>query len=270
MSSKIELGFDYKNGHHIPTIKISLEPCGPEGLVWDERDMLGKRIEKLIATPVVERQPVYEVQWNSIHGPEGWKVVDAPTYARCQGPLWDRRMNWTAPPELAELQAELADTNVRLSNSIEQADELQATIARLTTENEQLNVDLVEAKADASRSKLGHKQLCAKHAETLAEIERLKGGQSEPVALQHVAVAEGGKLRWMTGRKMQECELYAMPYGSAINFPVYTSQPAPVAVVLPDYRKPAFYFSRVGNCALAVGLADEWNACLDKVKELNQ
>jgi hypothetical protein len=36
----------------------------------------------------------------------------------------------------------------------------------------------------------------------------------EPVALQHVAVAEdGGKLRWMTGRKPRDCELYAMPDG---------------------------------------------------------
>jgi hypothetical protein len=69
------------------------------------------------AAPVVERQPIYEVQWNSIHGPEGWKVVDAPTYARCQGPLWDRRMNWTAPPELAELQAELS----KARHKIEQA-----------------------------------------------------------------------------------------------------------------------------------------------------
>lgn len=52
--------------------------------------------------------------------------------------------------------------------------------------------------------------------------------------------------------------------------PLFASPPAPVAVVLPDYRKPAFYFSRVGNCALAVDLADEWSACIDKVKELNQ
>lgn len=35
----------------------------------------------------------------------------------------------------------------------------------------------------------------------------------EPVQLQHMAVAENGNLRWMTGRKMQNCELYAMPGG---------------------------------------------------------
>lgn len=51
------------------------------------------------------------------------------------------------------------------------------------------------------------------------------------------------------------------------------SPPAPVAAVaavLPDYRKPSFYYLRVGNTSLAVDLADEWNACLDKVKEMNQ
>lgn len=45
--------------------------------------------------------------------------------------------------------------------------------------------------------------------------------QGEPVQLQHMAVAEEGKLRWMTGRKMQDCELYAMPDGSGIRSKLY-------------------------------------------------
>lgn len=53
--------------------------------------------------------------------------------------------------------------------------------------------------------------------------------QVEPVALQHIAVSEGGVLRWMTGLKMQDCELYAMPDGSAIRSKLYAEQPAPVA-----------------------------------------
>ena len=53
--------------------------------------------------------------------------------------------------------------------------------------------------------------------------------QGEPVALQHMAVAEDGKLRWMTGRKMQDCELYAMPDGSAIRSKLFAEQPAPVS-----------------------------------------
>lgn len=35
--------------------------------------------------------------------------------------------------------------------------------------------------------------------------------RAAPVALQHMAVAEDGVLRWMSGRKVQNCELYAMP-----------------------------------------------------------
>ena len=53
----------------------------------------------------------------------------------------------------------------------------------------------------------------------------------EPLALQHMAVAEEGKLRWMTGRKMQDCELYAMPDGSAVRSKLFAEQPAPVATV---------------------------------------
>ena len=40
----------------------------------------------------------------------------------------------------------------------------------------------------------------------MAELEK-----QEPIQLQHMAVAEDGELRWMTGRKIDNCELYAMP-----------------------------------------------------------
>lgn len=49
------------------------------------------------------------------------------------------------------------------------------------------------------------------------------------VELKHMTVSEGGVLRWMTGRKMQDCELYAMPDGSAIRSKLYAEQPAPVS-----------------------------------------
>jgi hypothetical protein len=48
-------------------------------------------LRALLEAPA-ETEVVHEVQWNSIHGPEGWKVVDAPTYHRCTGHLWDRRI----------------------------------------------------------------------------------------------------------------------------------------------------------------------------------
>lgn len=59
MSGKIELSFDYIDGKHVPTIKILLDPCGPDdSQAWDARDLLGKRMKELLAAPVVERQPV--------------------------------------------------------------------------------------------------------------------------------------------------------------------------------------------------------------------
>lgn len=56
----------------------------------------------------------------------------------------------------------------------------------------------------------------------LAELEK-----QEPINLQHMAVAADGELRWMTGRKIDNCELYAMPdFGQAPK--LYA---APVALV---------------------------------------
>lgn len=88
--------------------------------------------------------------------------------------------------------------------------------------------------------------------------------RGEPVALQHMAVAEDGELRWMTGRKMQNCELYAMPDGSAIRSKLYAEQPAPVAVVLPERNKASQNLD-LEQC----GYVDGWNACLDEVALLN-
>ncbi|HBP6319388.1 TPA: hypothetical protein L6A45_32605, partial [Pseudomonas aeruginosa] len=44
----------------------------------------------------------------------------------------------------------------------------------------------------------------------LAELEK-----EEPINLQHMAVAADGELRWMTGRKIDNCELYAAPVAQA-------------------------------------------------------
>jgi len=58
--------------------------------------------------------------------------------------------------------------------------------------------------------------------------KRAAVGSAEPVRLHHMAVAENGVLRWMTGRKINDCELYAMPHFG--NAPLlYTAPPAPVS-----------------------------------------
>lgn len=52
----------------------------------------------------------------------------------------------------------------------------------------------------------------------------------EPIRLVHVALAEdGGNLRWMTGRKPRDCELYMMPDGGRAPAVVYAALGAPVA-----------------------------------------
>ena len=212
MSSKIELGFDYADGKHIPTIKISLEPCGPDGLVWDERDMLGNHIEKLLAAPVVERQR--EIDGVNCPNPECSALI--PYGAKCK---------YCEPSELTELQA---------------------TIARLH------EVSVVCATAEQERDQLK------------AEIERLKGGQGEPFDMAVSALNDIVKVFRM-GEKPFEIATLAIGEMSAI-----ASQPAPVSVVLPSYRTASEYSLRVGKGAKAEYLANEWNACLDKVMELNQ
>lgn len=100
---------------------------------------------------------------------------------------------------------------------------------------------------------------CPVHAEPVAQH------QGEPVALQHIAVSEGGVLRWMTGRNMQDCELYAMPDGSAIRSKLYAEQPAPVAVVMPERQ--------IVPDNLMAGLTrkwcEGWNDALEGVARLN-
>lgn len=149
-----------------PTVSEHCKQCADVVNTWpaSKRSCLG-------ADPVVERQPVEKSQWDVASNPilgyadsyrnearRGQKLVDIwsviTDLERNIAPLF------TAPPELAELQAELADTNVRLSNSIEQVDELQATIARLTADVETMR---------------------AKNNELNDTVERLKGGQGEPV-----------------------------------------------------------------------------------------
>lgn len=44
-----------------------------------------------------------------------------------------------------------------------------------------------------------------------ADMGGQAGEEVDLVKLQHMAIAEGGQLRWMTGRKIDECLLYAMP-----------------------------------------------------------
>jgi hypothetical protein len=64
-----------------------------------------------------------------------------------------------------------------------------------------------------------------------------KAAEQEPVALEHVAVAEdGGKLRWMTGRRPRDCELYAMTNGGRAPAKLYAAPPQPAQSAEQDER----------------------------------
>lgn len=69
----------------------------------------------------------------------------------------------------------------------------------------------------------------AREAIKLADEARAAASPTaEVVRLEHVATAEdGGKLRWMTGRRPRDCELYARPDGGRVPATLYaTPQPA--------------------------------------------
>jgi hypothetical protein len=144
MSSKIERGFDYVEGKHVPTVKVRLDPCGPDdSAAWEARDLLAGKIEQIFAAPVVERQPVAWMylersedgyEYRPLFSHQKWLVLPDGFYE--ESPLY------TDPPELAELQA---------------------TIARLTAENERLKSESFESL----------------YNDAIDEIERLKGGQGE-------------------------------------------------------------------------------------------
>lgn len=84
----------------------------------------------------------------------------------------------------------------------------------------------------------------------------------EPVVLQHMAYAENGILRWISGRKMHDCELYASLDRGVIRGNLYRRLQRPV--VFPARRE----LSPTGRVYLS-DLDCEWNACIDEFKRLN-
>jgi len=154
-----------------------------------------------------------------------------------------------APPELAEL-AELQAKGPDPSSwpSLKAAyDEAQATIARLTAENERLKSESFEELYNAVID------------ERDALAERLKGAPVLFVAVESIEDPECVGMH--ATRKANDLQ----------HVPLYASQPEPVSVVLPERKEypdaPAQEsYDDIHSCGEVYG----WNACLDKVKELNQ
>ena len=212
-------------------------------------------LRELLAAPVVERQPAYwEYRGTSMGDQVEKKQMDC---------LW---LNPNAthehdyikgvplyrePPELAELQATIARFRREQGNdliayraAIEKQDELRIENERLKSESfESLYNDAVD------------------------EIERLKGGQGEPVlwVSHHLMGSLAGKHFIVDGpESVPNRRLYAEPKA------LYTSQPAPVSVLTEVRALLAttnYSASRDCHNAQVVGAACD---LIDKAKELNQ
>lgn len=104
----------------------------------------------------------------------------------------------------------------------------------------------------------------------------------EPVAQAPVATSEGGVLRWMTGRKIMDCELYAAPVPAAA--PQAALTPEQIEQIAVDYKLPVrlasatdahwAYTDKVMAFAKAIEAASGPNAALvsalQKIIEMNR
>lgn len=70
---------------------------------------------------------------------------------------------------------------------------------------------------------------------------------------------------WFTTTRKDVAEMFRKSPDGGHSEPLYASPPAPVSVVLPERRVQPNGFTGKGWAELR-----GWNACLDKVKELNQ
>jgi hypothetical protein len=199
---------------------------------WAPLDAMRAEICTTLAVPVVERQPV-AAAWLKVTDKGRGNEYELDWYGAAERLTAGEYELYTSPPELAELQA---------------------TIARLTAEKEALKINLeMSVEGAASLAETGDEEVAA----LKSEIERLKGGQGEPVG----RVVEFGRglreISWAKGKLPD------------LGVELYTSPHAPVAVVIPDVDVLAQIIRTVdGNHSLGAGALAE--RIIDKVKELNQ
>lgn len=227
--------------------------------------------ESAIAAPVVEREPIPVVGMLINGVVHNFKDE---TLVALNGTLVPEASElYRAPPELAELQAKIDSQSKSFGEAqviehkkwADHCDELQATIARLTAENERL------------------KTACSKEFESVqqlsAEVERLKGGQGEPFG--YWLYPKNLPLHGRFSKPDPDMQSAAVVEAFDIT-PLYTSQPTPVSVVLPEL--PVDWRTRfeedqdsnedgIASFSPDSYMQDEINelrACLGKVKELNK
>jgi cell division protein FtsB len=275
--------------------------------------------EPYIAVPVVERQPVAFIQIPKNvekygHGDEPDRLKfgkPGQFFAGGKSPMFDFILLYTAPPELAELQAKLESLGEDIGQSRSELEDAESDIETLTDHNIELQATIANlnerhelgvSARDGMRKEIS--LLRSEKTELRAEIERLKGGQGEPV----YQVCDGvNGWRDVERLKFTACQLDPEEYECRV---LFNSQPAPVSVVLSqDIRKQYEIWADANGYDIArnehgdyAGLVEDsmwsgwqakaehwalperiargqsieqdvkaigWNACLDKVKELN-
>lgn len=209
----------------------------------------------LLAAPVVEHQPAM-----------AWALLNGNGQVRDLTDRWDVAKHWDglvqslydAPPELAELQA---------------------TIARLTAL-------CVEKDERMSAMNHGWAEAINQRDQFKAEIERLKGGQGEPVAWEYLNTGMGNQLQyqrrdnyWLNPDSVDEHDYIK-------GAPLYREPPAPVSVLPDDWKDQLFAEMErrfdlhkqidddhmvYDDTQIGVEFARDWIAAfLDKVKEMNR
>ncbi|EPQ8790559.1 hypothetical protein ACUW0S_003511 [Pseudomonas aeruginosa] len=130
---------------------------------------------------------------------------------------------WALQNEIREREAEIARLDGLVSSRTVERDAAQAEVERLRQGMKgdydidawlEWTKERDTALARVAELKTMSHNYCALLMDANAKLAELE--KQEPINLQHMAVAADGELRWMTGRKIDNCELYAMPdFGQA-------------------------------------------------------
>lgn len=290
MSSKIEMSRELAQW-----ALDSVDEC----IMRNEPEKL-EELRTLLAAPVVERQP--DAWWYAVNGMWEWCAdreyavkelaefradhsAEELAELKADG-LLDPQALYVSPPELAELQATIA-TLSKIEDSI---DARQNRIDAINLANcvdfgfDDKSVKVSQEAYSIFIAREAHYK--ATIAEQVVEIERLKGGQGEAIIEGSVAHEE---LEGRSKKIRKTLELHGLMSSDA-------SQPAPVSVVLPEREVMRDLIAEViggdtYDCtrvwsAWGVGTMSEddfvpfveqeerlyelADACLDKVKEMNQ
>lgn len=285
MSSKIERDFVWLDGKCVPLVKVFLEPCdADDNAAWEERDLLAGRIEQMLAAPVGERQPnqcdgcnagIPVVNGNHRMGLEG----GYPDLMGCTAKLYE------SPPELAELKAtierltaELKDFQCGASVEAQAGDEARAEVAALNAEIERLKGGQGETRALLERclNALDSRVAASKSVRTL-RMELRKFIQSVPHEHEWDINKEGTATICHCGARSSDFP--AEPRATVTVSPVARSLLATIEQLQATIDQQTYALSKTEDLLndmlrdddmKAHWFRDRINACLDKVKELNQ